>query len=91
MHHIPLRIQITALLVAVAILFGWVHCSLDLGCSDEGSCPALCQMCICHSPAIAEAKPVLLQPGVRIVEHIAEIFEPNARLSVVSIFNPPKA
>ena len=79
-----------ALLLAVAFLLGWMHCSLELGCSDEGASPALCQMCLCHSPAIAESKPVIMQPSVCVVERIVESFEPNARLSVASIFNPPK-
>ncbi|MDD5349989.1 MAG: hypothetical protein PHQ12_07245 [Chthoniobacteraceae bacterium] len=86
-----LRTQLAALLLAVAFVLSWAHCTLDLGCADEVSGPALCQMCWCHSPALSDAKPVLMKPSARPVAHIGETFEPNARQASVSIFIPPKA
>ncbi|MEI6561456.1 MAG: hypothetical protein WCO68_05145 [Verrucomicrobiota bacterium] len=86
-----LRYQLTALLLAVAFVFGVVHCTLDLGCSDEASAPSLCQTCWCHTSAVSETKALVLTPCVRLVERIMETFQPNGRLATVSIFNPPKA
>ena len=86
-----LRHQLTALLLAVAFVFGVVHCTLDFGCSDEASAPSLCQACWCHTPAVSETKALVMTPSERPIERIMETFESNGRLATVSIFNPPKA
>ncbi|XHR28619.1 MAG: hypothetical protein ACFUZC_22215 [Chthoniobacteraceae bacterium] len=85
------RTQLLALLMAVAFVFGWAHCALDLGCVDEASLPAGFHACCCHSPAVSDTKPLVVKPAERPIERIAVSLEPNARLAAVSIFNPPKA
>jgi hypothetical protein len=84
-----LRTQLLALLVAFAFVFGWAHCALDLGCTDEAT-PA-CQLCWCHSPAVPATKAPMVKPADQSVPNLAVILQPNARAVAASIFNPPKA
>lgn len=88
---LSLRTRTIALLLAVALFVGLVHCTLDRECEKSAASTVACQVCLCHAPALAETKPVQLQPVKPVVERTLESVEPNARLACVSIFNPPKA
>lgn len=85
------RIQLMALLVAIAFGFGWAHCALDRECSGDLSASTVCQMCVCHTASIAEVKTMPVQPKTVPVESVAVTVHSNARLAAAAIFNPPKA
>jgi len=86
-----LRIQLTALLLAVAFVIGFMHCTLDTDCLEDGAASSLCQTCWCHTPVVSEIAVMVPTPSTRLIEPFMETFRLNGRLAAVSIFNPPKA